>query len=213
MPIQICARTAGIPMSSTKTSTVAKSSAEMYVCQKWDGLLQGHADAKTLNRRFPMRAELLNLWRNRNMLLRPLNDYEREMRFLFWARVVDWILIGLFVLTCVLTVPDALRWVWKEIKQEFPVVHAQTVTMQSPTSAAESIVTCASDAENTTGEWWKVKDCPAVDGPTLTNIVNYFGREIDSYEHCGGYGPWIINGDGSIMGRYPNPPCTRRAKP
>lgn len=82
-------------------------------------------------------------------------------------------------------------------------VKAQKEPKAVPVS--DDFVSCPS--AKTKQEWWLVKDCPAVDGPTFTKIVNEWGRQMDSYEHCGDWGPWIIDRDGSIMGRYRNPPC------
>lgn len=87
----------------------------------------------------------------------------------------------------------------------------QTITMAPPNMVTEPVITCASAGDKK--RWWLVKDCPAVDGHTLTKIINRLLEQTDSWEHCGDFGPWIMDREGEIMGRFRNPPCPQKKKP
>ena len=89
------------------------------------------------------------------------------------------------------------------------------LTVQEPQwtgafSMGEPILVCPTDTNK--AHWWRVKDCPALDGPQVTKLVNYFGERMDEVSHCNGWGPWIIDGDGTVIGQFRNPPCTRKIK-
>ena len=83
--------------------------------------------------------------------------------------------------------------------------NVQTVEWTGTSLVGQPLLACSSAADKV--QWWLVKDCPAVDGWTMTRIVNEFGRQMDAVGHCGGWGPWIQDQHGKIMGQYRNHPC------
>lgn len=83
-------------------------------------------------------------------------------------------------------------------------IGAQTANVLVGGTIDHPVGTCESDYDS---GWWAVKNCTAIDGPTLTSLINSRGKEIDSVSHCGDWGPWIYDKNGYIMGRYRNPAC------
>jgi hypothetical protein len=81
------------------------------------------------------------------------------------------------------------------------------VTFQAPVDLPMILISCPSAEDKK--RWWAVKDCPAADGWTVTMIMNNWGEQMDAVSHCGDWGPWILDKQGNVMGKYRNPPCPK----
>lgn len=71
------------------------------------------------------------------------------------------------------------------------------------------IATCQTVQPFDKKKWWLVRNCKLGEGFTLDDVVNNLAEQQDQYAHCGGFGPWIVDEQGNIMGRYRNPACPK----
>lgn len=85
---------------------------------------------------------------------------------------------------------------------------ASTFTAAS-TTIPEPLMTCESLGMLDKKHWWRVRNCKIAEGHTIDEVLNNLMERQDQYAHCGDFGPWILDQDGNIMGRYRNPPCPK----